>query len=315
MKSFWLTGVLPFAMIGPLHSEADRQAIAPDMSNPDTETLDIDEGRHERYTIPVTIEGDGPFDFMIDTGSQATAITREITERIQFESLGMATLIGMASIRPVELVELDNLQIGNQVIHNVAAPVLERRNVGAQGIIGLDSLQDFRVLLDFRNETITVEDVTKKANRRGFEIIVRARHKLGQLLITDALVDGVKTTVIIDTGAQATMGNLALRERLRSRRSQEVETIDVNGVSLLANVSYARRLEIHGLEMSNVPITYADTPAFEALGLEDTPVLSLGMQHLKVFDRISIDFSNSRIMFDLPRKSRFKTSRMDPPRL
>ncbi len=306
MTHFWLNTVLPFVMIGPLHSEAEKQAVAPDLSNPDTQTLAIDEGRNERYTVPVTIEGMGPFKFMIDTGSQATAVTREINDKLKLESLGMAQLVGMASIRPVELVELDNLQIGNQVIHNVAAPVLEKRNVGAEGIIGLDSLQDFRVLLDFRNETITVEDVANKAGRRGFEIIVRARHRLGQLLITDAEVDGVKTTVIIDTGAQASMGNLALRRRLQSRRSKEVETIDVNGASLTTDLTYARRLEIHGLEMSYVPITYADTPAFEALGLIDRPVLSLGMQHLKAFDRISIDFSKRRIMFDLPKSANNK---------
>jgi hypothetical protein len=131
---------------------------------------------------------------------------------------------------------------------------------------------------------------------------VRARSKLGQLLITDAVIEGVRTTVIIDTGAQTSLGNLALRERIRSRRSKEqIETKDVNGATLLADLSFARSLQIHGLELQNVPITYADTPAFDALGLRDKPVLSLGMQHLKIFDRIAIDFSQQRILFDLPR--------------
>ncbi|WFL78189.1 aspartyl protease family protein [Altererythrobacter arenosus] len=308
MSNLWLGAILPFMLIGPLHSEADQQAVSPDLSNPETETLAIEEDRNRRYTIPVTIQGVGPFDFMIDTGSQATAVTYHVTDRLPFESLGKATLVGMASRRTVDLVELDNLRIGNQVIHNVAAPVLEKEHVGAEGIIGLDSLQDFRVLLDFRNETITVEDVSSKSSRRGYEIIVRARHKLGQLLITDALVDGVKTVVIIDTGAQASMGNIALREKIRARREHEVETMDVNGVKLMANYFLARSLEIQGMELTDVPITYADTPAFEALGLQDTPVLSLGMEHLKLFDRISIDFSNSRIMFDLPGRKRWRSS-------
>jgi hypothetical protein len=49
-----------------------------------------------------------------------------------------------------------------------------------------------------------------------------------------------------------------------------------------------------------VALTFADTPAFAALGLEDKPVLSIGMQHLSLFDRVAIDFGQRRILFDVP---------------
>jgi predicted aspartyl protease len=222
----------------------------------------------------------------------------------------MATLVGMASTRPVEVVELDRLEFGSSVIHNLAAPVLNRNHVGADGIIGLDTLQDFRVLIDFREETIAVQDVSQeRLSTSGFEIIVRARHARGQLLITDARIEGVKATVIIDTGAQASMANNALRERIRTKRSQNVLTTDVNGVSMIGNMSYVRSLEIEGLQLNNVPITFADAPAFEALGLKDKPVLSLGMQHLKMFDRVAIDFSRRRVLFDIPREVQRKLRR------
>lgn len=307
MHPVWFSSALAMALIGPLGETADEQSVAPNLSNPETEVLELDKDRARRFTIPVTIDGSGPYDFMIDTGSQATAVTHEINQHLQLEPLGMATLVGMASRRQVELVELDSLEVGNQVIHNVHAPVLYRNHVGADGIIGLDSLQDFRVMIDFRKETITVEDVTKKSSRRGFEIVVRARSKLGQLLITNADIDGVRTTVIIDTGAQASLGNMALREKIRARRQKEVETTDVNGVSLLGQLSYARKLTIQDIVFTDVPITYADAPAFEALGLKDKPVLSLGMSHLRLFDRVAIDFSKQRIMFDLPRSVRRST--------
>lgn len=221
----------------------------------------------------------------------------------------------MASRRSVEVVELDSLEVGERTFHNLAAPVLERNHVGADGIIGLDSLQDLRVLIDFRNETIAVADVDSDFSRRGFDIVVRARHKLGQLLITDATIEGVRTTVIVDTGAQASLGNMALRNRLRAKRSQEVKTTDVNGVSMMGQLSYVRDLTIQNISIRDVPITYADAPAFEALGLTDTPVLSLGMQHLKMFDRIAIDFSKQRILFDLPRAVARDLRRRNAPRM
>ncbi len=280
----------------------ESTSIAPDLADPATEILALDEDRYRRHTVPVSIDGIGPYNFMIDTGSQATAVTDRVTSQIELPSLGPATLVGMASRRTVQLVELDRFEIGSRTLHNIAAPVLQREHVGADGIIGLDSLQEFRVLIDFRNETIAVADADEKGSNRGFEIIVRARSRLGQLLITDAQVEGVRATVIIDTGAQASLGNLALRDRIRARRAaQRVETTDVNGVTLMSELNYARSLKIHGLELVNVPINFADAPAFEALGLNDQPVISLGMEHLKLFDRVAIDFAKRRIMLDLPK--------------
>ena len=130
---------------------------------------------------------------------------------------------------------------------------------------------------------------------------MRAKRQLGQLLITNALVEGVKATVIIDTGAQGSLANNALKRRIRAKRAKDVITTDVNGVSLVGEMSYVKSLSIEGLSLRNVPLAFADTPAFAALGLQDTPVLSLGMQHLEMFDRVAIDFNSRRILFDVPR--------------
>lgn len=296
-----LASTVALAMASTMQEQAGEQAVAPSLTDPDTELLELDADRHLRYTLPVSIEGVGPFDFMVDTGSQATAVTEAVNQRIDLRTAGKGVVVGMASRREVELVELDGLKFGSRTIDGLTAPVLERSHVGADGIIGLDSLQDMRVLFDFRNETIAVADVDDKMSDSGFEIVVRARPRLGQLLITKAYVEGVRATVIIDTGAQATLGNIALREKIRKRRAeQEVVTTDVNGVSLTTPLTFARSLKIQGLELKNVPITYADAPAFQALGLSDEPVLSLGMQHLKAFDRVAIDFNERRVLFDLP---------------
>jgi hypothetical protein len=176
-------------------------------------------------------------------------------------------------------------------------------------------------MIDFRNQTIALEDMRGRnaSSQRGFEIIVRARRKMGQLLITDAIVEGVRATVIIDTGAQASLANNALRDRIRTKRAAEVITTDVNGVDLVGQMSLMRTLSIEGLSLTNVPLTFADTPAFAALGLSDTPAISLGMQHLSLFDRVAIDFTNRRVLFDLPsdiaralRESRRRGGRTPP---
>lgn len=295
-----LAAAAPAAADTPTPVDTRTSAVAAGIIDPAAEVLALEQERYRRFTLPVTVNGTGPFAFMIDTGSQATAITHEIRSALDLAPAGTAVLVGMASRRNVDLANVERIDFGSNSFTDFVAPVLMREHVGADGIIGLDALQDFRVLIDFRNHTIAVVDAAAEQSSRGFEIIVRARHKLGQLLITDALVEGVRATVIIDTGAQSSLGNIALRDRIRAKRAQAVVTTDVNGVDLIGQLAFVRSLSIQGLALTDVPLTFADTPAFAALGFTNRPVLSLGMQHLALFDRVAIDFARQRVLFDVP---------------
>ncbi len=290
----------PVAADTPPPADTRTAAVAAGIVDPAAEVLSLEQERYRRFTLPVMVNGTGPFAFMIDTGSQATAITHEIRSALNLAPSGTAVLVGMASRRTVDLANVARIEFGSNSFTNFIAPILAREHVGADGIIGLDALQDFRVVIDFRNHTIAVEDASTKGRSNGFEIIVRARQELGQLLITNALVDGVRATVIIDTGAQSSVGNIALRERIRARHAQAVLTTDVNGVDMIGQLAFVRSLSIQGLALTDVPLTFADTPAFAALGFADRPVLSLGMQHLALFDRVAIDFARQRVLFDVP---------------
>jgi predicted aspartyl protease len=279
---------------------AGTEALAP---STEAELLDAAADRYERMTVPVTIEGQGPFRFMIDTGAQATVVTRQLGARLGLPPAGRATVVGMASRVPVDLVRLDGLEFAARVIDNLAVPTLEARHVGADGILGLDSLQDLRVMIDFREETIAVDTAKALGGNTGYEIIVRARHRLGRLIITEATIDGVRTAVIVDTGAQGSIGNMALMRRLRASDREQGSTTDVNGQSLNGAVDFARSLRIKDMELSNLVIMFADSPAFEVLGLDERPALVLGMRELRVFDRVAIDFEARTVLFDMPKSA------------
>ena len=266
--------------------------------------LAITSDRHRRMTVPVKIAGEGPFDFMIDTGAQATVVTAQLSERFALTPTGTATLVGISSRATVPLVRLDGLEFAGRTFDNLHAPLLKQHNIGADGILGLDSLQDLRVLIDFRQRTLTVGDAHDDDLSDGFEIVVRARRKLGQMIITNAQVDGVRTAVIIDTGAQGSIANLALQRRMRAKLSGEATATDVNGTTTTSKSGFASRIRIGDLELSRVPMNYTDGPAFEALGLSNRPALILGMQSLRSFDRIAIDFASRRVLFDLPKGTR-----------
>ena len=260
----------------------------------------FDKDRYERMTVPVTIGGQGPYRFFIDTGAQATVVTRSVTDAISLAPSGRATLVAMGSTKSVDTVEIDELEFADRTFSGLTAPLLEKEHIGADGILGLDSLQDLRVLIDFAADSMSVADARDLGGNTGYEIVVRARAKLGQMIITDAKLDGVRTAVIIDTGAQNSMGNLALLKKLRKRANQEMESTDVHGVKVKSNLAVAERLVISDMELQDIPIGFADSPAIDALGFADRPALILGMGNLRLFERVAIDFATRRVLFDLP---------------
>ena len=277
-------------------------AQAPPVDVPELEVLALENERYRRMTVPVTIGGAGPFQFMLDTGAQATVLSRDLADRLQLFDREEATLVGMASRRQVETTAISDFGLGSRTFHIQAAPVVEGAHIGgADGILGLDSLQNQRVLIDFGKKEITVADAETRGGNRGFEIVVRARSRLGQLIITAARLDGVPVALIVDTGAQGSIGNPALLARLRrSRAIGETQLTDINGVMMGGSIRLARELRVGRASVSNLPILFTDSPSFHSLGLADEPALLLGMEELKLFRRVAIDFRTRRVLFDLP---------------
>jgi predicted aspartyl protease len=205
----------------------------------------------------------------------------------------------------VETTPIEDFTLGSRNFYIRQAPVLEGAHIGgADGILGVDSLQNQRVLLDFVRSEIAVADAEQLGGNRGYEIVVKARERLGQLIITSARLDGVQVEVIVDTGAQGSVGNMALFERLRrNRKLEDTEMTDVNGHTLGGVVRIASRLELGRASVSNFPILFADSRPFHSLGLADKPALILGMTELRLFRRVAIDFKTRRVLFDLPRSA------------
>jgi hypothetical protein len=160
-------------------------------------------------------------------------------------------------------------------------------------------------MFDFVREEISIADAEQLGGNRGYEIIVKARERLGQLIITEARLDGIRVAVVVDSGAQGSIGNLALQQRFRrSRHVGQTELTDINGVMMSGMVKLGSELQVGRARLQNIPILFADSPTFHALDLADEPALILGMSELKLFRRVAIDFKTRRVLFDLPPQAR-----------
>lgn len=288
--------LLPLAAALPVFAGQDgQQQVAT------TDVVAIRKDQWSRMTVPVKVVEQGPFRFLIDTGSQNTVLSRDLANRLSLVPNRQARLISVAGTQMVDMVDLDQIDLGRRSFYGLSAPLLESEHMGADGILGLDSLQDQRVLVDFKKGLLAIDDAKNLGGNRGFEIVVEARRRSGQLIMADARLEGIKVQVVIDTGAETSIGNLALQRALsKKRKSEKIELLSVTGHSVSADLGYARWLEIADVRFNNVAIAYTDAPAFKALKLDSRPSLLLGMRDLRSLDRLAIDFSTRRILFDIP---------------
>lgn len=290
----WLAAALIAALAGlPSMAQDTGTADAPDV-------LDYLPDGADRMTVPVSISGSGPYRFLVDTGSERTVIARELAERLRLGP-GAGTLVhSMTEVRSARTAVIPALGVGRRTVANIHAPLLEQRHLGAEGMLGVDSLQAQRVVFDFarRQLQLTPSREEEMVWPRD-SIVVTGRRMLGRLVLVDADVEGTRIRAIVDTGAEVSVGNARLRQRL-ARRGRIGATVpitlhSVTGGTLSADATRVRRIRIGGVQITDMPIAFADAHVFRKLGLDDRPALMLGMDALGLFERVSIDFANRRV--------------------
>jgi predicted aspartyl protease len=264
------------------------------------ETLGLTEDRTSRMTVPVRIDGQGPFDFIVDTGAERTVISSELARALELAPGRTATVHSMSEVSRIETVVIPDLRIGTRSVMGIHAPALAHAYLGASGMLGVDSLQTQRVVFDFGRREMTITPSRRREERwpEG-TIVVTGRRLLGRLVLVDASFDGQRIWVVIDTGSQISVGNSALRSALQRRGRlglmAPVRMMSVTGGLIEAEYTIARRIRIGGADINNLPVAFHDVHPFRQLGLSDRPALLLGMDALQLFERVSVDFANRRV--------------------
>ena len=175
----------------------------------------------KRMFVDVKVNGIGPHRFLVDSGADRSVVSDGLAARLNLPAGESVRLQGMAGAVSVGTVEVAMLTIGKSEIGPINAPALSARHLGADGLIGIDALADQRLLLDFDKRTITVQDSRTPFAANDQEILVTARRRKGQLIITQASIGNRAVFAVIDTGSEVTLGNRALRERLYGTRRPE----------------------------------------------------------------------------------------------
>lgn len=117
------------------------------------------------YLIVVAVEvnGEGTFNFLLDTGTNTTLITPELSRRLNLRPTDRIELITVAGSQILPRSQLHSLSIGSKSLSNVEAlsadlPEIRQLDSNVSGVIGQNFLSQFNYMLDYRNRRIEFEE-------------------------------------------------------------------------------------------------------------------------------------------------------------
>lgn len=299
---------------------SSQPALSPPIATPapgDGVALKTSFDAVQRMTVPTYVDKGGPYTFVVDTGANHSVMASELAGALKLPSAGRAAIHGIAGIDPAETVLVDRLTVGGLRSRRIRMPLLPRHHLGAEGLLGVNVLEKRRVKLDFRNNVFSIapsgRDWTAEVGARGTRtahtgpdpsvVVVPARQRFGQLTIVDAEVEGVPVTAFLDSGAETTVGNLALRDAVVRRepglRAQMlvVQLVSATGQTVSGELSRIPPLRLGGLRIGNLSCVFADLHTFRIWDLLDQPAILVGVDVMRHFDSIELDFGRSLVAF------------------
>jgi predicted aspartyl protease len=217
-----------------------------------------------RPLAEVRVNGRGPYKFIVDTGSDSSAVGLNIARGLRLPAGKPVILNGMTSRAVIGRVRVGELTVGAATLRDLQVPALSEADLGGDGVLGMDALAGQRLVVDFEQRRILVEDGRKPAIADPAEMVISARPRRGGLILTGLKAGGIPIDTMIQTGSEISIGNPALRDRLlgKSAPAQSVEVIGANGAPVSMELARVSELALGPLTFRDVPIAFAKAPPF-----------------------------------------------------
>ena len=249
--------------------------------------------------MPVTIGGDGPFPFILDTGASHTAIAASVAERFGFQSQWdhVDDIQALTTRFEAERFELEGLQFDGQApvdLTSVIIPVEEGQPATVAGLLGADAILAQRYALDFAGGRLSLDPAP--ATRSDGTIDPAG------LLVGEAHM--LRTTrpvrVMLDSGSARTIANRPL-DRLVGNRHMVMRSMTVGGIDGReieeASLLSIRQFELGGLCFPGLRVLQSDLDIFRHLGWEREPAMVIGMDLLQ-YAEITVDRQTGTVQIE-----------------
>jgi predicted aspartyl protease len=217
--------------------------------------------------VPVLVDGAGPFDFLLDTGTNTTLVTPKLAARLRLRADGNLRLLTVAGERRVPRSRLGEVAVGGRAARELEALVCELGELRAadpriEGVLGQNFLARFNYSLDYDERRLVFESAGETpAAPSGEGVRVPFESREGRLLLAAQGGGGRESwRLVLDTAATALVlfKDRADKFDAAPRGSMTAAT---NAGSRAVRVARLRRLRVGGEEFADVPVALIPDPA------------------------------------------------------
>lgn len=261
-----------------------------------------------RIWAPVFIDGQGPFRFVLDTGATTVALSRDAATLLglRLDRARQVRLRGTTGSSLVPQITVDRIEIGDCLVENQRVILVDDAFGGADGVLATRLLSDRRIFVEFRKDRIEITRSRGQPAPLGFTTIP-VKFASRQVPWVDAWIGPVKVKAVIDTGAQQTLGNLALRAALAAARRRAMELRNEGVIGVTGDVQEGQSagvptIRLGNVQVSNARVNFVDLHIFEHWRMLDEPAILIGMDVIGVLDTFILDYRRRELQL-LPRRN------------
>jgi predicted aspartyl protease len=255
-----------------------------------------------RAVAPISINGHGPYRFIIDTGANRSVVSETLATQLGLAHSGVGLVHSIDGVQEAALVSVDSLSFGGINLSRGATPVLDGPMLaGEHGVLGVDGMAGRVLHVDFARRCVEIFDSASQLPMVGW-VTINARMRFGTLLVAEGRIQGVRVNVLIDTGASVSLANERFRQALRHVAAESIEYHGDHAFTfgrpvVLERTVWTPRLSMGRTYISGVGAYIGDFHIFDLWGLRDEPTLLIGMDVLARSREMAIDYQNGLVHF------------------
>jgi Aspartyl protease len=246
-----------------------------------------------RIWAPVYLNGKGPFRLVLDTGASHSAVVAEVAADLGLTTSGAMRLHGVTGSATVPFVTVNTFVVGDMEEQSKMLPIVPDALGGADGVLGMESLEGKRIAIDFMNDKISITH--SHAARAPFDYVtIPLVRSANGLLMATAYMGSIRVNAVIDTGGQVTVANPALLAALQARhRMGKLVPSSITGAT--DDVQPGQQTLVPPLTLGPISIqaafiTVSDLHIFERWQMTTEPAMLIGIDTLGLLDNLVIDY-------------------------
>jgi predicted aspartyl protease len=263
-------------------------------------------GAQPLILLPVRVNGDGPFEFILDTGAGTSLLSSQLAKKLNIKIISTKEGQSAGGKISVSLAKVDSFAVGQAKLDDVDVGIVDlshiAKTIGTKidGDVGYNFLKHFRITIDYHDCEIRFDE-PRRIERLGRSAKAEVRMRLASLakplLLVQVHANGHGPfQFAIDTGTSTTAIAPELAQQV-GLESSPVGPLTTGGAQVNVTAGTLESFQVGRARIDNLVVVVADffSMLSQAVGVRLDGIV--GYNFLRNF-RVVIDYPGEKFRLE-----------------